>query len=185
MNDMTQMLEAIHRGDDNAAEELLTLVYRELRTIAAAKMSMEPAGHTLQPTALVHEVWLRLMGNGSPNFTNRAHFFGAAAEAMRRILVERARRRHAQKRNANIQSDLGESLEVVVETPSEEMLKVHDALDDLALQDPVAADFVKLRYFVGMNMQEASSALNIPLRSAERLWSFARAWLRRQMARGK
>lgn len=184
MSQLTPMLEAIRGGDAHAAEELLTLVYQELRRIAAAKMASEPAGHTLQATALVHEVWLRLMATGAPKFEGRAHFFAAVAEAMRRILIESARRRTAKKREgeAGEPLDLAEVLEVPASAPAEELLAIHEALDALTAQDPQAADLVKLRYFVGMTMDEAAAALDIPLRTAERLWNYARAWLRRRIA---
>lgn len=183
MSQLTPMLEAIRGGNAHAAEELLTLVYQELRRIAAAKMASEPAGHTLQATALVHEVWLRLMATGAPKFEGRAHFFAAVAEAMRRILIESARRRTAKKREgeAGEPMDLAEVLEVPAAAPAEELLAIHEALDALSAQDPQAADLVKLRYFVGMTMDEAAAALDIPLRTAERLWNYARAWLRRRI----
>jgi RNA polymerase sigma factor (TIGR02999 family) len=182
MNQMTPMLEAIQRGDAKAAEDLLTLVYQELRRIAAMKMASEPSDHTLQPTALVHEVWLRLMGSGSPTFAGRAHFFSAVAEAMRRILIDSAKRRLAKPTDEVGEEDLESiNIEESKETPAAELLAIHEALDELAKQDPSAADLVKLRYFVGMTMAEAASALDMPLRSAERLWNFARAWLRRRI----
>lgn len=185
MNDVTKLLGAIQMGDEQATEELLVLVYRELKVIAAAKMSKESPGNTLQPTALVHEAWLRLIGSGSPSFNNRAHFFGAAAEAMRRILVERARKSRAKKRSAEFQPDFNEALEVAIPPPSDEILKIHEALDDLASQDPEAANLVKLRYFVGMKMDEAADAMNVPLRTAERSWAYAKAWLRRRISSQK
>ena len=183
MSDVTRILEAVQRGEADAADELLPLVYSELRRMAAYKMSQEQPGHTLQPTALVHEAWLRMVKSGSPQFEGRAHFFAVAAEAMRRILIESARRKHSLKRGGAAQrEELHESR--LAEVPvSEEMFAVDEALDLLAAKDPAAADLVKLRYFVGMTMEEAATALGIPLRTAERLWTYARAWLRQQISK--
>jgi RNA polymerase sigma factor (TIGR02999 family) len=181
VSDVTQLVDAVQRGDAQAAEKLLPLVYNELRRIAAFKMAQEAPGHTLQPTALVHEAWLRMMGDGSSQFANRAHFFAVAAEAMRRILVEAARRKRSLKRGGSaVREELDES-HLVQQVPSEEMLAVDEALDLLAAANPSAADLVKLRYFVGMTMDEAAAALGLPLRTAGRLWTYARAWLRRRM----
>jgi RNA polymerase sigma factor (TIGR02999 family) len=182
MSDVTRILSAIERGEAAATDELLPLVYDELRRIAAHKMSAEAAGHTLQPTALVHEAWLRLVGSEERQWQNRAHFFGAAAEAMRRILVDHARRKLSQKRGAGVQpEELNES--ALVHAPPDELLAVNDALDTLAKQDPEAAQLVKLRYFVGMTMEESASAMNIATRTAERMWTYARAWLRKEIRR--
>ncbi len=181
MSDVTQILEAMRRGEAQAADQLLPLVYEELRRIAAYKMSQESPGHTLQPTALVHEAWLRMVGPGNPQFEGRAHFFAVAAEAMRRILVDAARRKHSLKRGgAAERTELRES-HLVQTAPADEMLAVDEALDGLAASQPLAADLVKLRYFVGMTMEEAATALGIPLRTAGRLWTYARAWLRRRI----
>jgi RNA polymerase sigma factor (TIGR02999 family) len=182
VSDVTRMLEAMQRGEARAAEELLPLVYHELRRIAAYKMAQESPGHTLQPTALVHEAWLRMMGDGNEQFAGRAHFFAVAAEAMRRILVESARRKHSLKRGAGAQREELNESHLVQTAPSEEMLAVDEALDLLAAEDSRSADLVKLRYFVGMTMEEAAGALGLPLRTAERLWTYARAWLRRRIA---
>lgn len=185
MSDVTQMLQAVQRGDAEAAAELLPLVYEELRRIAAWKMAQEQPGHTLQPTALVHEAWLRMVGDGNPEFAGRAHFFAAAAEAMRRILVDAARRKRSLKRGGSVErTDLHESL-LIQNAPSEEMLAVNEALDLLAAENPTAADLVKLRYFVGMTMEEAAVALGLSLRTAGRLWTYARAWLRRRIEAGR
>ena len=182
-HDLTRILEAARRGDPAATQELLPLVYDELRRMAAYKMANEAAGHTLQPTALVHEVWLRLAGPNEPGWQNRAHFFGAAAEAMRRILVEHARKKQALKRGAGAEHlELDESA-LVMTAPPDELLAVHEALDAFAQQDPTAAELVKLRYFVGMTMEEAAAALNLPTRTAERTWAYARAWLHREIRR--
>src|ERR1051326_8264190 len=156
MSDVTRILEAVQRGAADAAEQLLPLVYDELRRMAFYKMSQEQAGHTLQPTALVHEAWLRMVKNGSPQFEGRAHFFAVAAEAMRRILIESARRRRSLKRGGAVpREELHESR--LAEVPaSEEMFAVDEALDLLAAKDPAAANLVKLRYFVGMTMAVAA-----------------------------
>jgi RNA polymerase sigma factor (TIGR02999 family) len=181
VSDITQVLAAAQRGDPRAADELLPLVYEELRRIAAHKMAGEAPGHTLQPTALVHEAWLRLAGDQPLRFEGRAHFFAAAAEAMRRILVEAARRKRSLKRGGSAERvELDESV-VVQQVPSEELLAVDEALDLLAAAHPTAASLVKLRYFAGMTMDEAADALGVPLRSAGRLWAYARAWLRRKI----
>jgi len=156
MNDVTRILDAVHRGDAAATDELLPLVYGELRKIAAYKMAGEAAGHTLQPTALVHEAWMRLAGPNEQAWQNRAHFFGAAAEAMRRILVEHARKKQALKRGAGVAHEELDEAVLVVNAPPDELLAVHEALDTLASEDPAAAELVKLRYFVGMTMEEAA-----------------------------
>ena len=182
VSDVTRILEALQRGEPQAAEELLPLLYDELRRIAAFKMAQESPDHTLQPTALVHEAWLRMIGDGNQQFAGRAHFFGVAAEAMRRILVESARRKRSLKRGADAQREELNESHLVQTAPSEEMLAVNEALDLLASEDSTSADLVKLRYFVGMTMEEAASALGLPLRTAERLWTYARAWLRRKIS---
>ena len=175
---VTQVLQAVGIGEEHAAEKLLPLVYEELRRLAAARMAKEAPGQTLQPTALVHEAWLRLIGGQAQDWQNRAHFFAAAGEAMRRILVERARRRKVLARGGFAHpTELTESA-LSVPGPDDELLAVHQALDHLEGEDARAAELVKLRYFVGMSMPEAAQALDLPLRSAERIWTFARAWLR-------
>jgi len=181
VKDVTRMLDAIQRGDPQAAGDLLPLVYDELRRIAAHKMASESQGHTLQPTALVHEAWLRLAGSGPQAWQNRGHFFAAAAEAMRRILVDHARRKLSQKRGAGADRvELNESM-LVLAAPPDELIAVHEALDKLAQQDPPAAELVKLRYFAGMTMEEAASALSLSKRTAEGIWTYARAWLHREI----
>ena len=181
MSSVAPLLERAQQGDPKAAAELLPLVYNELRKLAAAKMAREVRAQTLQPTALVHEAWLRLVGSKSSEFGNRAHFFAAAAEAMRRILIERARRRRVLEKGGFAEKeDLSES-KIVSTAPIDELLAVHEALDQLAAEDAAAADLVKLRYFVGMTMPEAADAMGLPLRSAERLWTFSRAWLRNSL----
>ena len=181
MNEVTQILNAVQSGDTKAAEDLLPLLYNELRQIAARKMASEAAGHTLQPTALVHEAWLRLVGGNQNAWPSRAYFFAAAAEAMRRILVEHARRKLSLKRGGEFEhTELIESA-VVLTAPADELIAVNDALEKLALEDKDTAELVKLRYFVGMTMEEAASALDMAPRSAERLWTYARAWLQREI----
>ncbi|MBI2946322.1 MAG: sigma-70 family RNA polymerase sigma factor [Verrucomicrobia bacterium] len=181
MSEVTRILESLAHGDAHAAEALLPLVYEELRKLAAAKMAQEAPGQTLQPTALVHEAWLKLAGNQHRKFQSRTHFMVAAAEAMRRILIDNARRKRSQKRDAGGQRmELHES-QMAQDPASEELMAVHESLDRLAQEDACAADLVKLRYFVGMTMPEAAVALAIPLRTAERLWAYARAWLRREI----
>ena len=182
MSDVTRLLTAIDGRDPKAAEELLPLVYEELRRLAAAKMAQEAPGQTLQPTALVHEAWLRLAG-ADQNWNGREHFFRAAAEAMRFIMVDRARQRAAQKRGCNPhRTEISESKIKGVQN-DEQILAVHEALDQFALRDPVSAELVKLRYFVGLSMGEAAESLGLPLRTAERQWTFAKAWLRKEITK--
>ena len=177
VSDVTRILEAVEKGDSQAADQLLPLVYGELRKLAAHKMSQEAPGHTLQPTALVHEAWLRLVGNENPKFDGRGHFFAAAAEAMRRILIDRARRKRAARHGGNQQRvDILEA-DLVSAAGDDELLAVHDALDKLAAQDPAKAELVKLRYFVGMTIAEAAEVLGISEPTAKRYWTYARAWL--------
>lgn len=177
MSEVTRILTAIEQGSSNAFEELLPLVYRELRRMAAHKMSAEPAGHTLQPTALVHEAWLKLVDSRSQSWQNRAHFFGAAAEAMRRILIACARRKHAQRRGAGaIHLDVDE-LEIAGHIPDGRLLALDEALNLLAAKEPKHAELVKLRYFVGLNNEEAAEILGISEATAKRWWAYARAWL--------
>lgn len=183
VNDVTHILNAIRAGELEGAEALLPLVYEELRRLAASRMIHEVPGHTLQPTALVNEAWLRLFGPHQRDWANRAHFFGAAAEAMRRILVEHARRKHSQKRGGNAQPVQLEESALILAAPPDELLAVHEALDKLAAQDPAAAELVKLRYFVGMTMDEAAAAMGLAKRTAEGLWTYARVWLRREIRR--
>jgi RNA polymerase sigma factor (TIGR02999 family) len=179
MEDFTRILNSVRNGGEIAADELLPLVYEELRKLAAGKMSHEASGHTLQATALVHEAWMRLSGPGQESWESRAHFFGAAAEAMRRILVDHARKKLAAKRGGRaIHEELDES-SLMIDAPPDELLAVHEALDQLAAEDLQAAELVKLRYFVGMTMEEAAVALGMGKRSAEKLWTFARVWLHR------
>jgi len=185
MKDVTRILNAIRDGDAKAGEELLPLVYDELRRLAAYKMAGEAAGHTLQATALVHEAWLRLSGPQQQSWENRAHFFGAAAEAMRRILVEHARRKQSLKRGGGALREELEESDLILTAPPDELLAVHEALDKLAQEDPAAAELVKLRYFVGMTMEEAATALELAKRTAENLWTYARVWLHREIRKSE
>jgi RNA polymerase sigma factor (TIGR02999 family) len=182
MNDVTCILSAIEQGDPQAAERLLPLVYDELRRLAAAKMVHEKPGQTLQATALVHEAYIRLVDTErAHHWESRGHFFAAAAEAMRRILVEKARRRAATKRGGQAARKALDLDEIPAASPDEVILAVHEALDDLAQVDPEAAVLVKLRFFGGMDMGEAAEALGMSVRSAQDLWSYARTWLHRRM----
>ncbi len=177
MSDVTHILTAIEQGDPQAADKLLPLVYEELRKLAASRMANERAGHTLQPTALVHEAWLRLVGKENPKFQNRAHFFAAAAEAMRRILIDNARRKRALRHRGGQQRVDLEQVDLASATDDDHLLAVNDALDKLAAQSKPEAELVKLRYFVGMTLEEAADALGISARTADNYWAHARAWL--------
>lgn len=181
MSEVTQILREIKDGNQQGAEQLLVLVYTELKRIAAQKMAREAPGNTLQATALVHEAWMRLVGDGDALFENRAHFFSAAAEAMRRILVDSARRKQAARRGGGAVHEALDENDLVQNVVSDELLAVDEALDLLTKEDPVAANLVKLRYFVGMTMDEAAATMGMSLRNAERTWTYARAWLRRQI----
>ena len=183
MSEVTRILDRVQQGDPKAAEDLLPLVYEELRKLAAHRMANELSGQTLQPTALVHEAWLRLAGNDGASFQNRAHFFGAAAEAMRRILIDRARKRAVRQSSGLAAPEELHESRIESRVPTDELLAVHEALDGLAAVDATAAELVKLRYFVGMTLPEAGESLGVPLRSAERLWTFSRAWLRDALRR--
>ena len=179
MPDVTQLLCAIEGGDPNASDQLLPLVYEELRKLAVIRMANEKAGQTLQPTALVHEAWLKIAGDGQEHFANRRHFFKAAATAMQQILIDNARRKQRLKHGANaIGEELHES-RIAVTAPSEELLAVNDALTALAAEDPQAAEVVQMRYFVGMTVPEIAVALDLAPRTVDRHWAFARAWLKR------
>ena len=177
MSDVTRILSAIEHGDAKAADELLPLVYEELRKLAAHRMGNEALGQTLQPTALVHEAWLRLVGSENPKFEGRAHFFGAAAEAMRRILIERARRKRALRHGGGQQRVNVEEVEISAVAEDDQLLAVNEALDKLATQDKAKAELVKLRYFVGMTIEEAAQMLGISEPTAKRWWTYSRAWL--------
>jgi RNA polymerase sigma factor (TIGR02999 family) len=182
VSDLTRILEAAQRGEPSAANELLPLVYDELRRLAAHKMVSEAPGHTLQPTALVHEAWLRLAGpEQQARFQNRAHFFGAAAEAMRRILVDRAREKKALKRGGDMERVDIDAIDLPSPMPDDELLALDEALDRLATVDTRAAEIVKLCFFVGLTQEEAARELGVSVSTAERTWAFARAWLLREV----
>jgi RNA polymerase sigma factor (TIGR02999 family) len=183
VSDVTRILEAAQQGDPKAAVELLPVVYNELRKLAAMKMAQEAPGHTLQPTALVHEAWLRLVGSEQQFWSSRGHFFAAAAEAMRRILIERARQKRAQKHGAG-QARLDiDSLEIAAPSKDEELLAVNDALEKLAARDKQKAELVKLRFFVGFTTEEAAQLLGISVPTADRWWTYCRAWLFEEIER--
>jgi len=177
VSDVTRILDAIQQGDPKATEELLPLVYEELRKLAAHKMANEAPGQTLQPTALVHEAWLRLTGNENQEWNGRGHFFAAAAEAMRRILVENARRKRRVKHGGAMQRIDLTTLDVAIITHDEHLLAVDEALDKLAARDPLGAQLIKLRFFAGLSNVDAARMLGIPERTAKRTWAYARAWL--------
>ena len=182
MSEVTRILEAAQRGETSAANELLPLVYQELRRLAAHKMAQESPSHTLQPTALVHEAWLRLVGpEQQAQFQNRAHFFGAAAEAMRRSLVDRAREKKALKRGGHLNRVDVDAAELLSPMPDDDLLALDAALDRLATVDTRAAQMVKLCFFVGLTQEEAARELGVSISTAERIWAFARAWLLREV----
>jgi RNA polymerase sigma factor (TIGR02999 family) len=174
---MTQVLEAVGAAEEHAAEQLLPLVYDELRKLAAQKMANEAPGHTLQPTALVHEAWLRLVGAEDRGFENRAHFFAAAAEAMRRILVDSARRKQRPKHGGGQRRIELSQVDVAGASDDETVLAVSDALDKLASRDALGAELIRLRFFAGLSNAQAAELLGLPERTAKRTWAYARAWL--------
>jgi RNA polymerase sigma factor (TIGR02999 family) len=182
MSDVTELLNAIDAGDSKAAEDLLPLVYDELRKLAAAKMAQEKPGQTLQATALVHEAWLRLVGTGNQKAWNsRGHFFGAAAEAMRRILVDRARQKARVRHGGGFERVDLNQVNLATEDSDETLLAVNDALDALARESPQKAEIVKLHYFTGLEYPEIARALGVSLSTVERGWAYARSWLYREM----
>jgi RNA polymerase sigma factor (TIGR02999 family) len=181
MSDVTQILTAIEQGDAKAADKLLPLVYEELRRLAAKKMSLESPGQTLQATALVHEAYIRLVGSEAQSWKSQTHFFSVAAEAMRRILIENARRKQRIKHGDGQQRvDLNDA-EIAAEAPSNDLIALDEALERLAEKDKVKADLVKLRYFAGLTLTQAAGLLNLPERTAKRYWAHARAWLYQQV----
>jgi RNA polymerase sigma factor (TIGR02999 family) len=177
VNTVTHILQAMEQGDDRAADELLPLVYEELRKLAASKMLHEAPGQTLQPTALVHEAWLKLAANQDQAWDGRAHFFGAAAEAMRRILIDNARRKKALRHGAGQQRLDIQEVEIAAPAPDDQLLAIHEALNKLAADHPQKAELVKLRYFAGLSIEEAAHVLRISEATAKRWWTYARAWL--------
>ena len=181
MSDATILLAEVEQGDPKAADKLLELVYDELRHLASAKIAQQPPGQTLQPTALVHEAWMRLVGAKNPTFRNSRHFFAAAAEAMRHILIDRARRKQTERHGGRLERVQIDEFEVAAPSPDDELLAVHDVLDAFSIQYPVQAELVKLRYFAGMTNEEASQVLGISLSTLNNYWNFSRAWLFKQI----
>ena len=184
MSDVTRLLSALDQGDPKAAAELLPLVYEELRRLAAHKMAQEAPGQTLQATALVHEAWLRLAGSTRQEWRGREHFFSAAAEAMRRILVENARRKLRLRHGGGLQRVDFEAFDLPIAQDDEKCLRVHEALDQLAEVDPRKAEVVKLRVFAGLRVAEIAAVLNTSEKTVQRDWTFAKAWLSREMKEG-
>jgi RNA polymerase sigma factor (TIGR02999 family) len=183
LSDITQILAQIESGDPSAAERLLPLVYDELRQLAAQKLAHERPGHTIQATALVHEAFLRLFGpRKQPSWESRNHFFGAAAEAMRRVLVEKARRKRRLKRGGDYERVNLDDVDIAIEGPTEDIIALDEALAKLAELHPEKAELVKLRYFAGLTVAEAAAALGISPSTADRYWAYARAWLYREVA---
>ncbi len=177
MSDVTRILESIEAGNAQAAEELLPLVYEELRKLAAARMANESPNQTLQPTALVHEAWLRLTDNAPVRWAGRAHFFGAAAEAMRRILIDNARRKQALRHGGGQQRLDLEGLEIAAPAKPDDLLALNEALNVFATRDPAKAELVKLRYFMGLTLEESAQILGVSVPTAKRWWAYARASL--------
>jgi RNA polymerase sigma factor (TIGR02999 family) len=188
MNEVTTILSAIDKGDPGAAEQLLPLVYDELRKLAAAKLAQENPGQTLQATALVHEAYLRLLGDepdaqARENWESRGHFFAAAAEAMRRILLNRARDKNRLKRGGGRQRIDLDKIEIALDTNDDQLIALDEALAQLSAEDPKAAQLVNLRFFAGLTLKDAAKSLGVPLRTAEREWAYARAWLFARLCR--
>jgi RNA polymerase sigma factor (TIGR02999 family) len=185
MSEVTRILTAIERGDARAVDQLLPLVYEELRRLAAQKMSHERPGQTLEATALVHEAYIRLVGAEAQNWSGRTHFFAAAAEAMRRILIENARRKQRCKHGAEHQRvDLDDS-KIVIEGPSNDLIALDEALSRLAEEDRIVADLVKMRYFAGLTIEQAAEVLGVSRRTADRYWAYARAWLYQEITKSE
>jgi RNA polymerase sigma factor (TIGR02999 family) len=183
MTQVTRILESIEHGDANAAEDLLPLVYEELRQLAARQMAHEAPGHTLQPTALVHEAWLKLAGSSHQHWRSRGHFFAAAAEAMRRILIDNARRKGRLRHGRGLTRVDLKGLDLATVTNDETVLRVDEALEKLAAEDPTKAELVKLRFFAGLNIPDAARALGLSETTAKRYWVYARAWLYDELSR--
>lgn len=184
MTDVTRILNAIEQGDTRAADELLPLIYEELRFLAAQKMSHERPGQTLQATALVHEAYIRLVGAGNQDWKGRTHFFAAAAEAMRRILIENARRKGRLKRGGGRHKTELLTADLALEGPSDDVIALDEALAKLSKEDRKVADLVKMRYFAGLTLEQSAEILGIPRRTADRYWAYARAWLHKEIAKG-
>ena len=181
MNDVTLIIQAVAAGEASATDDLLPVIYNDLKRLASSKLASEQVGHTLQPTALVHEAYMRLVGSSSDTWENRAHFFGAASEAMRRILIDHARRKQRKKRGGDAQrvylDDIAE-----MHSESDELLALDAALSELELLDETKAGLVKLKFFGGMKLDDAAKVLGIPSRTADRYWAYARAWLQRHIS---
>jgi RNA polymerase sigma factor (TIGR02999 family) len=177
VSDATLLLAAVEQGDPHASEKLLELVYEDLRQLATSKMAREKPGQTLQPTELVHEAWLRLVGAEIPKFENRAHFFSAAAEAMRRILIDRARRKLTQRHGGGYERVDLEGQDLPAPDADKQLLAVHEVLDNLAKEHPIEAEVVKLRYFVGMTNEQTAQVLGISMTTTKAYWTFARTWI--------
>ncbi|MBN2181174.1 MAG: sigma-70 family RNA polymerase sigma factor [Sedimentisphaerales bacterium] len=184
MTDVTRILNAIEQGDPRATEELLPLVYEELRLLAAQKMSQESPGQTLQATALVHEAYIRLLEGKDQNWNSRGHFFRAAAEAMRRILVEIARRKKTQRHGDEQAHRSYDGIEIPIDTLPEDIISLDEALTKLAAQEPALAEVVKLRYFAGLTMEQIAGIMSVSRRTATSYWAYARSWLRREITAG-
>jgi RNA polymerase sigma factor (TIGR02999 family) len=185
MSDVTRILNAIEQGDAKVANELLPLVYEELRRLAAQKMSQELPGQTLQATALVNEAYVRLVGQEVQDWNSRTHFFTAAAQAMRRILIDNARRKQRLKHGGGRQKIDLQDIEPAIEVPSDDLIALDEALTRLAQKDKVKADLVKLRYFAGLTLEQAADLLGLSERTAKRYWAHARAWLYREISEGR
>lgn len=183
MSELTLILDRVRRGDSGAAEELLPLVYDELRKLAAARMNALPPGQTLQPTALVHEAWLRLNGSQHAEWNGRGHFFAAAAEAMRRILVDRARAKSTRKRGGGFKRVDLEAVDIASEASADVLVALDEALDRYSQKDPVGAQLIQLRFFAGLPNDRAAAVLGVPERTAKRTWAYARAWLYNEIQR--
>ncbi len=181
MSELTVILQRLERGDPHAANELLPLVYEELRKLAAQKMARESPGQTLQATALVHEAWLRLGGDNQPRWDNRGHFFAAAAEAMRRILIDGARRKNFLRHGGGVERVSLDGLDLAASMDDEQLLALNEALDQLAEHDAEKAQLVKLRFFTGLTNEEAARVLGVSEPTVKRHWAYARAWLFREM----
>jgi RNA polymerase sigma factor (TIGR02999 family) len=177
VSDVTRLLNAVEQGDPKAADELLPLVYEELRKLAASKMAQQPDGQTLQATALVHEAWLRLADGPNRQYASRRHFFSAAAQAMRHLLIERARRKLRERHGGLLQRVDLDDVEAAAPTDDERLIQINTALEELALLAPEKAEVVKLRFFAGLDEQEIAELLNLSPRTVERYWSYAKAWL--------